>query len=140
MNIKFIEFPMNIEYKGVIEAREVTSVVAKRSKKEASRKGFDCADTYLKEDMTSVCMILLSRRKMMLQFGSLVISRPRSWSSRSLEFGLRKSCSWSRDLCQKSWPGSRDLLPRSWLGLGLAAKVLASNFQDQDLKTKLFSS
>jgi hypothetical protein len=66
---------------------------------------------------------------------SLVISRPRSWSSRSLEFGLRKSCSWSQDLCHKSWFCSQDLLSRSWLSLGLEAKVLALNFQDQDLKT-----
>jgi hypothetical protein len=56
----------------------------------------------------------------LLHSTSLVISRPSSWSSRSLCFGLWKSCSWFQDNCQKSWSCScsQDLLSGSWLGLG----------------------
>jgi hypothetical protein len=63
---------------------------------------------------------------------NLVISRPRSLLSPRYRSSLVHEilCSWSRDLCQKSWSCSRDLFSRSWLGLGLEAKVLALNFQD----------
>ena len=56
---------------------------------------------------------------------SLVISRPRSWSSRALEFVLSGSWPWSRDLCSRS---------RSWSWLEEKVLIRRDQDQDQDLE------